>query len=58
MKLSDDEINWIAALLYNSKSKLLTEYDEAKMIRDKICSESRKISSTKSRQTIKPGDWS
>jgi len=58
MKLSDDEINWIAALLYNSKSKLLTKYDEAKMIRDKICSESRKITFIKSQQKIKPGKWS
>jgi hypothetical protein len=58
MKLSDDEIIWISALLGRSKSKLLTEYDDAKLIRDKICSESIKITSKKSRESIKPGKWS
>jgi hypothetical protein len=58
MKLSDDEIIWIASLLEKSKSKLLTNYDDAKFIRDKICIESRKITSKKSRENIKPGKWS
>jgi hypothetical protein len=58
MKLSDDEIVWISALLGRSKSKLLTEYDDAKLIRDKICNESIKITSKKSQESIKPGKWS
>jgi hypothetical protein len=58
MKLSDDEVLWISAILHKSKSKVLSEYPEAQLIMDKICNESGKIVANKARKLLKLGKWS
>ena len=58
MKLSDDEVLCISALLYKSKSKLFLEYPEAQMIVDKIHNQSIEITAKEARKNIKPGKWS
>jgi hypothetical protein len=58
MNFTDDEVLWISSLLYESRSKLITEFPEAKLIEEKIHQKSHQIVAKRARSVITPGDWS
>ena len=58
MNLTDDEVMWISTFLHQSKSKLINEFDEIKLIKEKIHNKAKELSSKKSQLNIKPGKFS